>query len=86
MVASGEGAQPLALRSLIVLLAAEGRSSMEIARRQRCCFRLRASGGSVFSIAVSTRAVPRNPAQAERSTGGAVLSRTLESRLEGATH
>src|SRR5271155_37077 len=83
-------AQALALRSRIVLLAADGLSNTEIARRQGCSlptagkWRQRFLDGGVDGLLDEPR--PGTPRKLGDKQIEQVLSRTLESRPEAATH
>jgi transposase len=83
-------AQALAMRSRIVLLAADGLSNTEIARRQSCSlpnagkWRQRFLDGGLDGLLDEPR--PGTPRKLSDRQVEKVLTRTLESRPERATH
>ena len=83
-------AQALALRSRIVLLAADGLSNTEIARRQGCSlptagkWRQRFLDGGLDGLLDEPR--PGTPRKLSDRQVEQVLRRTLESQPEAATH
>ena len=83
-------AQALAMRSRIVLLAADGLSNTEIARRQGCSlptvgkWRQRFLDGGVDGLLDEPR--PSTPRKLSDRQVEQVLTRTLESQPEAATH